>query len=324
MAHFQSYEDESQKISQFSVPFSLTAPLGSNWTLRLYAAQMSTTGEGLEDLSGLTDAKLILGYSRRVGSGSVVVSLGANLPSGKKELTREEFDTVVLISQRAFDFRVPSLGQGLGFSPSITWARPIAGNTAIGLGASYQVRGGYRPLESLDDDYTPGNELLLTAGMDTRLNSQSSVSVDVTHATYAADRLGDSDIFDAGPRTSVSVLFRNVRGFNELRLAGSYRHRAKSEELENGVLVTETIQTTPDQALMHASYRMRARPSLDVTLSVQGRLFSESKQPKRSMLDVGVEAAYVIAREISLVSRFVYTAGTISGFEAAAGMSVTI
>ena len=324
MALYQSYEEDSLSVSQLSIPLSITAPLGSDLAISLYASQMSTTGDGLGDLSGLSDAQLVLSYSRRLGSGSVVVSLGANLPSGKKDLTQEEFSTVIRISQRAYDFRVPSLGQGFGVSPSITWAMPVAANTAIGIGASYQVRGAYRPLDSLTDEYTPGNEILVTAGLDTRLSTESTLSLDVTHAIYAVDQLGERDIFEAGAKTSVSAMYRYVQGFNELRLVGIYRKRAKSNEIVESVLVTETIQTIPDQITGRASYRMRLQPALNLTLLAETRLFSESKQPKRSMFDVGVEPSYRISSEASVIGRFVYTLGTITGFEGGAGISLDL
>ncbi|GMQ80759.1 MAG: hypothetical protein BMS9Abin05_0188 [Rhodothermia bacterium] len=324
-ALYQSYDDDTLSVSQLSIPLSVTAPLGNDLTLSFFVSQMSTTGDKMEDLSGLSDAQLILSYARRAGAGSVIISLGANLPTGKKDLTKEEFETAVLISQRAFDFQVPSLGQGFGLSPSVTWAVPVGANTAVGLGASYQVRGTYRPLDTLTGDYTPGNEILLTGGLDTRLNTESTLSLDVTHTIYASDQLREVDIFEAGSKTNVSAMYRYVRGFNELRLVGVYRKRAKSSERVDSVLVTQTIQTIPDQAIVRASYRMRLQSAVALTFLAEGRFFNKSKRyPKRSMIDVGVVPSYPISPQTSLVGRFVYTLGTITGLEAGVGLEIIL
>ena len=56
--------------------------------------------------------QVTLNHARKVGAHSLVFSLGANLPSGKSELTREEFQTSIVLSRNFFPFHVPSFGQG--------------------------------------------------------------------------------------------------------------------------------------------------------------------------------------------------------------------
>ena len=70
-----------------------------------------------------------------------MLNLGANLPSGKSEVTPEEFVTLSVISQSLFNFRTPSLGQGLGYTPGLTVAFPLGNQLALGLGVAYQRRG---------------------------------------------------------------------------------------------------------------------------------------------------------------------------------------
>jgi len=321
-AVYQSYDDDGFKASELSIPISISAPLGSNITMSLHAAQMSVSGD-LVKLSGISDTQVILSYARRAGNGSFVFSLGASLPTGKSDLTQEEFTTVILISQRAFDFRVPSLGQGFGIAPSLTYAVPVGAGTALGLGASYQVRGAYKPFDTLTEDYTPGNEILLTGGVDTRIDARSALSFDVSHSIYAADQLGGVEVYEAGGKTTISAMYRNVVGFNEFRLVGTYRTRAKSSELSGGELVTAGSRTLPNQFNLLASYRKRVQEDFEVTALAEGRMFDKtSLYEKRSMVDLGLVPSYRLSPEATLVGRFVYTLGTITGLEAGAGVSV--
>lgn len=325
MALYQSYEEDSLKIEQLSIPITITAPLGRRLNVTLSARQGNATGDDLESLSGLSDAQLTLGYATPLGSSSLAISLGLNLPSGKQELTAEEFQTLILISQTAFDFRTPSLGQGFGFSPGFTLALPVSENLVLGLGASYRVRGGFKPVDGMEEDYTPGNELLLTTGLDTRLGSTTSLSIDATFAQYAADKLGDDQVFEAGSKTTFLALIRHVMGFNDVRLLGLYRAREKSSQLGGSALNSMPVQTIPNEFMVHVSYGLRMNARLRLRLQVEGRFFDETPAfQARDVFDIGILPTYRLSRESSFVARVIYTTGTITGIEGGAGLVIQL
>ena len=87
MGVYQSYDDNDLTVSQFSIPISVSIPLGRETTLSLRASRASATSTEITDLSGATDPQVALAYARPVGAGSLVLSLGLNLPAGKQELT---------------------------------------------------------------------------------------------------------------------------------------------------------------------------------------------------------------------------------------------
>jgi hypothetical protein len=253
------------------------------------------------------------------------MSLGANLPTGKQDLTIEEFTTLFLLAQNAFDFTVPGFGHGLGISPSIALALPVNPNVVMGIGASYQHRGGYRPVDFLQEDYQPGSELLLTGGMDFRVNPSTSFSLDATFTMYQADRIGDLDVYESGGKTTLTAMVRQVRGFNEWRLIALYRSRAKSNELAGAELVAQDERTIPNQLLLRGSYAARLSASLTAVLLAEGRFFDETEiYPGRNVFDLGVLPQLRLGESAVLLTRFVYTLGTITGIEAGGGLSISL
>ena len=324
-AYYQRYDDGEKIITETSFPVSLMIPLSSKLSLGIWTSQASIGGDKIASLNGVADTQVLVSYVAPVGSGSLVVSVGANLPSGKIELTTPEFDTAILLSQTAFNFRVPSYGHGFGLSPTITWAIPVSPNLVLGLGAAYQYRSGYKPLENFEDDYTPGNELLITAGFDSRLSSNTALSIDVTHSLYEADKIGKVEIFDSGNKTVVTSMIRRVRGFNELRLIIAFRTRAKSSELAGTELVTQEQRTVPNEWVGRLSYSMRLNSTYSATWVLGARSYDETAfYGSRQLLDLGVEPYVRLSDKMSLATRFIYTLGSIDGFEGGAGLVVDL
>lgn len=324
-AVYQEYEADSLSVSELSFPVSVSVPLGQDLSLGVNASFARVTGDGLEDLSGITDTRVSLNWVRRLGEASVVATLGASLPTGKEDLTFREFGTLMLLSQNAFDFTVPGFGQGFGVFPALAVAFPANDDVVIGVGASYQHRGAYRPVDILNDDYTPGNEILLTGGADYRVNPSTSVSLDLTATMYAADRLGSVDVYQAGRKITITSMVRHIRGFNELRGLVVYRSRAKSDELAGVELVTQEERTLPNQFTIQGSYLVRLTAALRATLLAEARIFEETAiYPSRSIIDVGVLPRIRLTDTTFLTTRFIYSAGDITGFEAGAGLSIAL
>lgn len=80
-ALYQSYSNDDSDISEFSIPLSMSVPLGRSLGLSLIAHQASATGDSLESVSGLSDAQVGLSYYQRVGQGSIVTASGPTCPA---------------------------------------------------------------------------------------------------------------------------------------------------------------------------------------------------------------------------------------------------
>ena len=68
-----------------SIPVSIYFPVNRNMSLSLRGGGATASGDYLQKLSGLMDTQFSLSYFLEVYH--LVISLGANVPSGKKELT---------------------------------------------------------------------------------------------------------------------------------------------------------------------------------------------------------------------------------------------
>ncbi len=324
-ALFQRYVEDEMTISEMSFPVFVYVPVGRHVGLSLLASQATASGDTLETLSGLNDALVTLSYARRLGRSSLVVSVSANLPSGKQELTQDEFSTSIPLSHNFYDFRVASFGQGLSLSPGLTFATPLSESFVLGLGASYLYKGSFKPLQGMEDRYDPGGEILLTGGMDIRLSQRAALSGDITYTIYDTDRVGELEVYDSGSKTTATAAFRHHQGFNVFRLLVRYRGRAKSSVLSDTLLVTQTERTLPNQVEVRALYRLRLRPSVSTGLLVHGRFFEETAVfTKKQLLDVGLLPAVKLSNRLSVIGRFIYTLGTIDGFEAGGGLTLRL
>ncbi|HEX7070068.1 MAG TPA: hypothetical protein VF190_04655, partial [Rhodothermales bacterium] len=198
---------------------------------------------------------------------------------------------------------------------------PVGQSLVIGLGGAYQYRGAFKPLDG-GTSYDPGDEMLLTGGIDAAIDDAWSLSGDVSFALYQADTADDEERYRSGNKIVGTLQLLRRSDFNQFRLLGRYRSRAKGELPIAGDLVTEEDRTVPNQALILASYRLRGSQSTYLAFLAQGRLFSETvAYPSMTLFDVGVVPEYALSDDWWLVSRFVYTVGDFSGFEGGIGLA---
>lgn len=324
-AYYQRYVHGGLDVAELSFPVSAVLPLNRRMSVSLRTSPATASGRGLQTLAGPSDAQLGLSYYRSGERSSIVFSLGVNLPSGKRALTREELETLKVVSRPFFDFRVPSLGQGLNLAPGFTWAARVRENLVLGLGASYQYRGRFEPLAQMEERFDPGGEVLLTGGADVRLTPVSALSGDVTYTLYAADRVGERQVYEAGNTALATLRFMQARGFNELHLLARYRSRARSDVLAAGGFVTEAERTVPDQGEVRGTYRLRVNRTVHLGLMAGGRLFGESRgYGRQHLVDAGLLPELRLSGALRVAGRFVYSAGSFSGFEAGTGLVLTL
>ncbi len=184
----------SDKIGQFTVPLNAFVPLGDNLEARLFVAEASnslTAADATYSLSGLSDIRLQL--NRALAEDHVLVSLGANLPTGKKSLNLGEERLVAeYLAYDFLTFPLRRLGEGFGLNATAGVAG-ASGATRYGLAATFQMNGAYEAFEGMGD-YNPGDMISLNAGIDTR-NDRLSFITDMTFATYTVDKLADRKVF---------------------------------------------------------------------------------------------------------------------------------
>ena len=317
-------------FSEFTVPVYIYYPVNRNLSFSLRGNQSSASGDNLETLNGLTDTQLGVNYY--LENPNIVLNVGFNLPTGKAELSFSEFRTSSLISNNIFGMRTPNFGQGLNVTAGFTWAIPMTEALVVGLGASYQRKGGFKPLDGFIEDYRPGDEILLTGGFDIRLGPTSTISSDVTLTLYKSDKIGDDEVFSIGNKIVIYMQFRQFFGFNELRVLARFRSRAKNERaiILGQQLEPESLRTFPNQFELSAHYRIRLSRSFYVKIIGEGR-FYEQTLAAFSGVDLfagGVAPEISLSQSLSLPITLKYLKGSfksgsnLTGFELAAGLSL--
>ena len=112
--------------SQWSIPVVVVAPLGRQMSLDLttHYAHSSITGPATEDFSGLTDTQLRLLYT--LGRDRAVVSLSANLPTGKRSLSSSQFQVSSGVGSNFLSFPVSNLGTAYGITGGLAYTAGVA------------------------------------------------------------------------------------------------------------------------------------------------------------------------------------------------------
>jgi hypothetical protein len=242
-------------VDQLSIPFALSFSLARNWRLDASAAYTrgTVTATGASgaaaslSIDGLTDAKLRL--VGRMARERLWLTLGVNLPTGHTALSNEEAAAIRVVGAPALRMTTPVLGSGTGFTAGMVYTL-TAGRWAVGLGASFELRGTYTPLDATLAggtntvvDLDPAKAVHLSIGID-GIVGQGRMSLLVAGDAFGTDlvtiRSGDGATqaeseYRFGPTLGVSWQYRLATArFRELRFSTAVRHRSAFEEGDGG------------------------------------------------------------------------------------------
>jgi len=168
-----------RRLDQVGIPVNVSVPVGAAWTLdvqsllsQIRAAYGPRTGvnapEGRATLSGVSDVRLRM--TGRLLGDAMVVTVGANLPTGQTHLSGSDFLVLQTASAPAFGLGSPPVGTGPSGTVGVVAARQLFGG-ALAAGISYERRGTYQPIAALtagapSADFRPGDVTRLSLGFD--------------------------------------------------------------------------------------------------------------------------------------------------------------
>lgn len=197
---FEFWKAEEDKISEFAIPVKVVYPY--NEKLNLYAMTapaFSSLKTGVDySLGGLSDLKW--GGHYLFGDDRYLLTFGVNLPTGKSALSVDEYAVASALTIPAFDFRVPSLGQGLDLQVGISTAREM-GDFIVGGSVGYLMKGGFKPFDGFDESYNPGDEITLTAGV-----NRGNLLADLMYTVYFNDKWGGEEVFRSGNKLVLQLM----------------------------------------------------------------------------------------------------------------------
>jgi hypothetical protein len=233
-----------------------------------------------------------------------------------------------------YNFYVPSYGQGFNVSPAVTWALPVGENLSCGLGASYRDKGSFTPLAFIDD-YDPGDEVLLTGGLDWRAGETAKLSFDLIVTFYGTDKIKTSKVYAAGNRFVAHIQFRQNFAHDELWLFARYLSRGKNSLSVGGALLPENAKSAPDQIEMFGHYSRRFNRRVAVGFLAEGRYFTTpaTAEPYSSagisIAGLGLSPEFMLSPIFRVPARFKYLFGrtksgqNLSGLEIGIGMGAS-
>jgi len=261
-------------FSEFSTILAAYVPLGRNASLNLSGGGAGTGGNAAQ-LSGLTD--LQIGGNYYVESINTVFSIGINAPTGKKELTSDQFVTSILFSEPLFNMQVPVWGQGVNVNPGVAWVFPVKDNIVLGVAAAYQYRGKYKPIEN-SGFYAPGGEVSASLGADFKINEITSLSADFMFTSYGTDKYNDAQVFASGNSYWFNAQYKRYFRENELDVFAGYRSTSKGKVAGVGGLVSEAERLEPGRFEAYGQFKQIVNPRFVMNYLAELRIYESTPE----------------------------------------------
>jgi hypothetical protein len=257
----------ARTITQVGLPVSVTMSLGQSWTVDVqtllsrialdYAPRTGATGPTKTAmLAGMSDVRTRV--TGRLFSDAVVLTVGANLPTGRTRLDGTDFLVLQTASAPSIGLGSPPVGTGPSGTMGMVAARQILGG-ALAAGVSLELRGSYQPVAALvagapSADFRPGNVTRVSLGFDRIIGRhrlvlsgaldlfQDDVLTDksVQIPAVSAVRLGpvytgDVQVHLAAPRTREFVLWASNRFRERFARDGETVDGSNGNYLDSGV-----------------------------------------------------------------------------------------
>lgn len=327
--HFQRWSGEGDlSIQELSIPITFILPVSKRLSLDM------VTGSGFasldqatsSSLSGLTNTKLRASYI--IGDEVALVTAGVSAPTGKSELDTEEQAVSNYLSQNALGFRTPNFGQGLDVNVGLATARKV-GETVVGLGVGYLLKGEFKP-KAGDVDYSPGNELSLTTGVDRKImDGDGKVTLDLVYTLYGEDEKGEGlEAFQSGNKILVQGLGMFRASGLDWRVRVVERSKGKNTSYA-GTLPME--YSNGNQFEIGVSALKTQSSALALRGMVDAKLYSANGQDrgKATILSLGPGVRYRLSPGRTIDVNLKYGRGsiddaTVSGIELSGGIWIRL
>jgi hypothetical protein len=317
-----SAKDAGVSFSQSAATLSAYIPMGRNMSLSLQSGGAGSGGD-VPALNGLAD--LQAGWTYYWEPMNTIFTLGLNAPTGKRELTSDQFVTSLLFSSTLFELQVPVLGQGLNLNPGVAWVFPLRDYLMLGLAAAYQYRGPYKPRDGLDA-YDPGDEVTVSTGVDYRATDVVALSFDFVFTSYAADKYAGSNAYASGNSYWINLQYSQYFREDELVVFAGYRTKSKGKTAGVNGLVDEKDRLEPGRLDVSASYKQLFNQRFSLTYLLEGRVFETTPASYAGAKVIGIGAApvYAFASGVFIPASVKVQFGSLKGGEKIVGVEAGI
>jgi hypothetical protein len=246
---YESWKAKNDKVTEMAIPVTFIYPYSSKLSLYAMTSPVSSNLDAGEkySLSGLSDLKW--GGHYLTLNDQLLITMGMNLPTGKHALEDKEYSVASVLSLPAFNFRVPTLGQGFDVQLGANSARELGG-WVLGVGASYLMKGNFKPFKGHEESYNPGDEVTLTAGLDKNVilsGKGMQIKGDVVYTMYFDDVWGGKKVFKSGNRILIQLLSEFKLGSLDAGLFIRERIKGKNTTGAGKTYATERLNSNANQ-----------------------------------------------------------------------------
>ncbi len=226
----------AKTVSQLSVPLVLVLPLGSRFNIDIATAYATSdvkeNGKTTSSISGLTDTQVRANYT--FGNDAVVVTLGANLPTGQYKIADDKADAAGQIGNDFLLFPISSYGSGFSATGGIAFARPV-GDWNVGVAGSFRkstkfdaftgtgATGGKETLT-----FTPADEVRARIGAD-RYIGNGRLALGFTYSSFGSDVLANTSYATGDRFIGQASVYYPVAG-TDVWVTGWGLYRAKGQQ----------------------------------------------------------------------------------------------
>lgn len=237
--------DQEISLTQIAAPIAVVYQATSRLRFDLATAYVRVDGRQRagstrrdSDIAGPTDSQLRA--SLVFGQDAVIVTVGANLPTGQATATEEQFLAAGLIGNDFLLFPISSMGSGLAGTGGVALARSFGAWNA-GAGASMRRASGYEPYEfnGVRARYQPGDEYRARIGVD-RVLGDGRLALGATWSTFGSDVSGSTS-FATGDRLVTQAGWTGMLRGGEYHIVGWNLHRSRGERVDGSDAPAENI-----------------------------------------------------------------------------------
>jgi hypothetical protein len=333
-------------ISQQSSPIILSLPVANRMLISITTSGMNTSTSGMHasstaktdsSINGIIDTRISLSYV--LPGDKLWLTAGASLPTGKTKLDQTELQMTSLISQTAFNYKVPTFGQGVSGNLGLVYAGTITRRMVLGIGASYNFKAEYEPINiNPNPKYNPGDEVSGNFGLNYISYSKSArLSMDLTATYFLKDKINDLEKYQSGPRAIGLISYSlKTEKFSHL-LQTRFRYHLPNKAL--GTLTTEYQSSI--QIETQYSVTTPVNEWLTGTIAGEYKLYSADQTViggvvvetgKAGIVSFGGDAGFLFSDIIYPTISVRYSTGTfvyegasynVSGIEAGLGLKIS-
>ncbi len=274
--------DSDLTIQEWHVPLVFRGGLTENVELAVSGALMNAVGDlGLEDeqISGLTDSKIQVSASFL--DDQMLLSGGLSLPTGQKQLTRDQQELLTWLSSDFLALPIRNPGEGLNVFGQVGTAIP-AGQWVFGASAAAYLAGKYEPYDN-GREYQPGSRLILDVGTERIWPANHRLTCDLLMIYTTDDKLEGRAIFRDGVQFDARV--HGVVAFGRGSLEGGFRYILRGKDKQPGPdadLIAESDKRHGDDFRLHAAGHIPVSSAASAWISADAKFLAANDYPKAS------------------------------------------